>query len=289
MRGEKLSGRKEELLDAAIDLFQKNGFHATSVENITGAIGISKGGFYKHFKSKESLVLGLLNRFYEDMLEKSDHHVKALQGDALQVLKKKITIELEQLFDYHYFFHEIRNDASLSNEVDIQTALGRIIEMIQEWHRQALFEAFGRKPLNYINDLSLMMEGTMHFYLMTIIWSDTDLPLDMVGDFIAESLRAIVNNDDALQPVLPKLMGEMKDGENLYLNMIEELKAHRETLDLAEEKTIQTFDLLIEELIQSRPREFLVEALFTQLSQIPELKRKLTSIIIEWEVWKENI
>lgn len=129
----------------------------------------------------------------------------------------------------------------------------------------------------------------MHFYLMTIIWSDTDLPLDMVGDFIAESLRAIVNNDDALQPVLPKLMGEMKDGENLHLNMIEELKAHRETLDLAEEKTIQTFDLLIEELIQSRPREFLVEALFTQLSQIPELKRKLTSIIIEWEVWKENI
>lgn len=281
--------RKEELLDAAVDLFQKNGFHATSVEEITGAIGISKGGFYKHFKSKESLVLELLNRFYEDMLEKSEQYVKGLQGEPLLVLKKKITIELEQLFDYHYFFHAIRNDSSLSDEDEIQEALKRIIEMIQEWHKQALFEAFGTKPVNYINDLSLMMEGTMHFYLMTIIWSDMDLPLDMISDFIAESLQSIVNNDGSLQPVLPRLMKEAEDGENLNLNMIDELKILRDEKNSPVEKTSQTFDLLIDELNEQQPREFLVEALFTQLSQIPELKRKLTSIIIEWEVWKENI
>lgn len=84
--------RKEEMLNAAVQLFQSNGFHSTSVEDITSACGISKGGFYKHFDSKESMILELLQRYYDEMFREADYFSKDLHHRSpLQVLKKKIT------------------------------------------------------------------------------------------------------------------------------------------------------------------------------------------------------
>jgi AcrR family transcriptional regulator len=46
---------RERIVLAAVELFRENGFHNTSLTQILGAAGITKGGFYFHFKSKEEL------------------------------------------------------------------------------------------------------------------------------------------------------------------------------------------------------------------------------------------
>ncbi|MFA1819445.1 TetR/AcrR family transcriptional regulator [Virgibacillus oceani] len=278
--------RKEELMGAAVELFKKKGYHATSVEDITASIGISKGGFYRHFKTKEILVLELLNRFYNDMVKKSEHFSAELQGDPLLILKKKITIELEQVIDYHYFFHAVMNEFSPTDESAIPTSLNRIFEMLSEWHKQALLESFGYK-LEYINDLVLIMEGAIHSYLGKIVWNQIELQLNMVAYFIVESLQAIVNNDQFIYPVLPGLNENEKYDKEILTDIIEHLTAIRTEMGISNGNKDQTIDFLIQELKQ-QPRAFLVDALFKQLSQEHELERKLTSPITAWEVWKER-
>lgn len=54
--------RREELLDAAHALFMARGYDATSVSDVIGAVGLSKGAFYHHFPSKEALLLALVER-----------------------------------------------------------------------------------------------------------------------------------------------------------------------------------------------------------------------------------
>ncbi|MEQ8506962.1 MAG: TetR/AcrR family transcriptional regulator [Rhodospirillales bacterium] len=59
----KQSERREHLIDTAITLFSKNGFHATGVDTIIAAAGISKKTLYRHFRSKDELILAALRKY----------------------------------------------------------------------------------------------------------------------------------------------------------------------------------------------------------------------------------
>lgn len=52
--------KKRKILEKAFELFRKNGYMDTKVEDITKALGISKGSFYTYFKTKEELLCELL-------------------------------------------------------------------------------------------------------------------------------------------------------------------------------------------------------------------------------------
>lgn len=52
---------RSKILDSAVKLFSTRGFGAATVEDICADAGISKGAFYHHFKSKQSLFLALLD------------------------------------------------------------------------------------------------------------------------------------------------------------------------------------------------------------------------------------
>lgn len=53
-RGSSNSAR-DKLLDAAVALIRRNGFAATSVDQLCAAAGVTKGAFFHHFVSKEAL------------------------------------------------------------------------------------------------------------------------------------------------------------------------------------------------------------------------------------------
>ncbi len=54
--------RRNEILDAAQQLFTLKGYDQTSVQDILDAVGISKGAFYHYFISKEELLDCLVTR-----------------------------------------------------------------------------------------------------------------------------------------------------------------------------------------------------------------------------------
>jgi AcrR family transcriptional regulator len=55
---------RERILDAAVELFGRRGYHATSVGEIEQAAGLSprRGGLYKHFASKEAVLEAAVER-----------------------------------------------------------------------------------------------------------------------------------------------------------------------------------------------------------------------------------
>ncbi len=53
----------DDILDSGIDLFRRQGFNNTGVEDILRAGGIPKGSFYNFFKSKEDFGLQVMQRY----------------------------------------------------------------------------------------------------------------------------------------------------------------------------------------------------------------------------------
>src|SRR3954449_7071426 len=47
---------RQKIVDAASRLFRARGIAAVSVADVMGALGLTVGGFYRHFESKDALV-----------------------------------------------------------------------------------------------------------------------------------------------------------------------------------------------------------------------------------------
>ena len=61
---------KQEILDASLELFSVQGFEATSISQIAGAVGIRKASLYSHFGSKQAI----LDAIVKDVLEQYGEH-----------------------------------------------------------------------------------------------------------------------------------------------------------------------------------------------------------------------
>jgi TetR/AcrR family fatty acid metabolism transcriptional regulator len=58
--------KRDRILDAAVSVFAKTGFHATKVSDIARQAGVADGTIYLYFRSKEELLVSL----FEDRLER---------------------------------------------------------------------------------------------------------------------------------------------------------------------------------------------------------------------------
>ena len=52
---------KERILEAALDMFSRNGYAGTNIRELTASLGLVKSGVYKHFKSKKEIWNCLLD------------------------------------------------------------------------------------------------------------------------------------------------------------------------------------------------------------------------------------
>src|SRR5258707_14400362 len=56
---------KRKLVDAGVGLMRQRGFNATTVDDICAEAGVTKGGFFHYFKSKDDLATAAVARFYD--------------------------------------------------------------------------------------------------------------------------------------------------------------------------------------------------------------------------------
>lgn len=114
---ERLEERERGILDAATKLFATAGFHATSTRKIAAAAGVSEGTVFHYFGSKNELMLGILDRFYNEVLNPRAaeildtimdtrgrlralalHHVSSLAADSAlmkRLLQVYVGVDLE--------------------------------------------------------------------------------------------------------------------------------------------------------------------------------------------------
>ena len=77
--------RRRQLLDTALEVFATQGFHATSMNDVAEAAGVTKPVLYQHFASKRGLYLELLNDVGATLLEQISKATAAATGPRGQV------------------------------------------------------------------------------------------------------------------------------------------------------------------------------------------------------------
>ena len=102
---EKKEAKKDKIIEKSMELFREKGYHTTKVEEITKALGISKGNFYTYFNSKEEVLYEILDIMKNEkirMLEEIDTNKapKEILKDFIEDYKqyvfkylKKVTLQ----------------------------------------------------------------------------------------------------------------------------------------------------------------------------------------------------
>lgn len=90
---------KRKIFEAAMELFAKQGYDGTSVDEITSVVGIAKGTLYYHFSSKEEIYNFLI---VEGMnLFKNSIEIQAAKHEnAIDKLKAAILVQLRIMEKY---------------------------------------------------------------------------------------------------------------------------------------------------------------------------------------------
>ncbi|MBR3382072.1 MAG: TetR/AcrR family transcriptional regulator [Clostridia bacterium] len=164
------SNTREEILEAALDLFAVNGYEATSISQLADAVGIRKASLYSHFANKQDIldtVIETVLKGYADhsIFVRADwddpEFTKDMTGmtaeDAAELIRGQL----------RYILH------------DPHISKGRKMLMIEQFRNAELAELQTKQ--NYRDVLNYFM-GMMRFLIREAVLKDED-PEIMAAQF----------------------------------------------------------------------------------------------------------
>ena len=127
--------KRKKIIDKAWELFAKNGYEETKVEDITKDLGISKGSFYTYFATKEELLYEVLEKIKKEIIENLENinvnqipekvledYVKAKMNHAVKILNNmKLRAVEKYLIDpkLRIFFQELQEKSTNFIKINI--------------------------------------------------------------------------------------------------------------------------------------------------------------------------
>ena len=109
---------RENILQAAAHIFQKKGYHATSMQDIADAVDLKKGSLYHHVDSKQDILFALLNEALELILERlqfvaeqdipSEQKVRQAMGAYFSFLAENPSLSSVLLLEYRSLEEEYK-------------------------------------------------------------------------------------------------------------------------------------------------------------------------------------
>lgn len=149
-----MRNRKEEILNVALHLFARDGYEAVSVSQIAGALGMTKGALYRHYKSKKDIFDSIVKRMEQgDSDQAADYDMP--EDDKADMPEKYEAVSLSDFVEYSKSMFEYWT------EDDFASSFRKIltIEQFRNDEMQELYQQYlASGPISYVKDLFESMD-----------------------------------------------------------------------------------------------------------------------------------
>jgi len=130
--------RRRQLLDAALEVFVSQGYHAAAMDEIAERAGVSKPVLYQHFPGKLELYLALLDESAQELVRIVREALSSTTDN-----KQRVPATFQAFFDFVSSSGEAFRlvfESDLSNEPAVRERLDRTMrdcaEMISQFIRE---------------------------------------------------------------------------------------------------------------------------------------------------------
>jgi len=155
--------RRSHLIDTAVALFNRDGYHATGIDRILNEAGVAKMTLYKHFRSKNDLIVAALERRDELWMRQFRQTVERRAKTPAARLLAAFDA-LEGWFQGPDFFGcmFIKAAAEYSDPQDpIHAAAAQHHRNLMAYLRTLTDAAGAKRPARLAREIMLLMEGAL--------------------------------------------------------------------------------------------------------------------------------
>jgi AcrR family transcriptional regulator len=129
-------GRREQLLEVAVELFATKGYSETTMRDIADATGILAGSIYHHFASKEAMLDEILRGFLTDLHERFAAAERAGGDDPGETISELIRIAFSCIHDSPHAVAVYQNESAALQDQQSFAYIGDYTARIEQiWLR----------------------------------------------------------------------------------------------------------------------------------------------------------
>ena len=175
-------GRKEEILNAALELFARQGISHTTMQDIARKADISKGLIYNYFSSKEDLLNELIKSFINHVYDFFDP-----DGDGI-LTTEEMKFFIDQQFrvfkaniDYWKFLYMLLIQPSakeMMEKLQLEVLTSKMWKMMEAYFKTHTFE----DP----ESETWLFYATLDGIVMNYIFAPDKYPIDKVKELLIE-------------------------------------------------------------------------------------------------------
>lgn len=167
--------KKDDILDASIELFSRDGFYNTGMRDIASEAGVAIGTIYHHFEDKNSILVYILR----DAIEERRRFMEELRQNESSVHEK-----IEQIIELH--FERFRRRSALGRLIvtqsrqpgdELQDVYRELYQDIAEFVTELMDEGVRRGVVTSTCDpciVSYALVGAMENITMKLMETDPD-------------------------------------------------------------------------------------------------------------------
>ena len=279
-----MSDKRLMILEQAMILFATKGYHSTSMQEVAEQAGVSKGGLYSYFSSKNELLIEIYRYYYQLLRDKMDQYENMQLSDPRERLQLQLNVYMKGLLSRKEFIlMHLRENVNHSAELgDFLTTL--IVDTF-EWYERTFLDIYGERITPYLTDLSIIFHGILEGYLKTLFMLEAPLSIEDITGFIISRMddlaEGMIHRQESLPIPSPKtfLTDPVRRGDqslkaqlHSYLLQIEKMVGHSKLDNETRKDCLDSIEFLKEEAKQERPKKIVFQGLLNYLHVIPETK-----------------
>lgn len=171
--------KKHRIMDVALELFSKKGYHSVSISRIAREAGISKGNVYNYFESKEKLLESIFYEAWEEVMGCFDpDNDGKLTDEEFQYMIDELFNTLRNNVKYWRFFFKTVMQPSIYDLFYkvFNEKLGPMYQILEEYFRNKGF----KHPETEARFLFPALDGISFHY---VLFPD-EIPLDDLKELL---------------------------------------------------------------------------------------------------------
>jgi len=258
--------RKTLIIEKAMDLFAQRGIGATTVQDITDACGISKGAFYLAFRTKEELVVAIVDSLLARLLDCAN----SVLGQPLagrDMLRRFIHAYLRLFHEHASFLVQLMREQFQPDHSRLMEKIRELDRSLEECLLIMIDRTYVERAASTRYDLLVTIRGLLHGYSEFIVKHPQSHDLEKLAAFLMERIDCVAEHhpEAFITPDMwNRSPGRFRcpepDAQDLR-QLIESFRGLYGEDPLVEE----TLELLSEELAAPAPRRAILKGLLANL------------------------
>jgi len=290
-----VSGKKQQIIQAAMQAFSEKGYRGTSIQDIADVLGIAKGSLYFYFKSKEDLLLSIIKHQLSMVVDESEELNKRADLEPRELLYEYI-IHSCNLFEKHKSFFTL----IMQEKFEVTSEIHELIVGARKHGffmiRQLLLKVYGEQLEPYASDASVLLQSFVQSYVSLAFLENQVFDLNKLASFIMARTDAMVRDlmesgdillEDEVLDLWSSEIQAVGVGKSGLIADIDSLKAMLDQAGATKEEQqdiASTLDILVAEFEKPEPQSVVIKGMLALLKTIRNTELKKQILIIEEQI-----